>query len=121
MTLPEPPANATRQELRKALIQLRMELHRQEARQETLLALQPLQDVRRLGQRLKPVFGQRSAPLWGAGAAIGLGLLLAHRRQWQPWLELASRCAPLLLTLLQRASADKPAEGNENSKNSENG
>lgn len=114
MTLPEPPANASRQELRKALIQLRMELHRQEARQETLLALQPLQDVRRLGQRLKPVFGERSAPLWGAGVAIGLGLLFARRSKWQPWLDLASRCAPLLLTLLQRASADKPDDSAEN-------
>lgn len=114
MTLPEPPANASRQELRKALIQLRMELHRQEARQETLLALQPLQDVRRLGQRLKPVFGEHDAPLWGAGAALGLGLLLARRSKWQSWLDLASSCAPLLLTLLQRASADKPDERSTN-------
>ena len=112
MTLPEPPANASRHELRKALIQLRMELHRQEARQEALLALQPLQDVRRLGQRCKPLLGEHGAPLWGAAAVLGLGLLLARRSQWQRWFDLASSCAPLLLTWLRRTSVD-PLKGND--------
>ena len=34
MSLPELPKNASRQELRKTLIRLRMEMHRQEIRHE---------------------------------------------------------------------------------------
>ena len=45
MSLPELPQNASRQELRKTLIRLRMEMHRQEIRHESQQLLQPLQKM----------------------------------------------------------------------------
>ena len=50
--------------LKKALIQMRMELHRQEIRHETLLVMKPLQQVRHFGERwqkAKPWIGMASA------------------------------------------------------------
>ena len=42
MSLPELPKTTDRRELRKALVRLRMEMHRQEIRNEAHQALQPL-------------------------------------------------------------------------------
>jgi hypothetical protein len=42
MSLPELPHNSSRREMRKALIRLRMEMHRQEIRHESGQLLQPL-------------------------------------------------------------------------------
>jgi hypothetical protein len=42
MSLPELPHNSSRTEMRKALIRLRMEMHRQEIRHESAQLLQPL-------------------------------------------------------------------------------
>lgn len=42
-SLPEMPQKASRREMRKVLIRLRMEMHRQEIRHETQQLLQPLQ------------------------------------------------------------------------------
>ena len=45
MKLPEVPQNTSRREMRKVLIRLRMEMHRQEIRHESQQLLQPLQPV----------------------------------------------------------------------------
>ena len=39
MNMPEPPAKASRRELRKTLLRMRLEMHRQELRHESLLLM----------------------------------------------------------------------------------
>lgn len=73
MNLPEIPQNSSRREMRKALIRLRMEMHRQEMRHESQQLLQPLQRVRGLGQSWQEGFGIKHAPLWGVAAVTLLG------------------------------------------------
>ncbi|WP_057431064.1 hypothetical protein, partial [Pseudomonas syringae] len=75
MSLPDIPQARTRQEMRKALVRLRMEMHRQEIRQETRQLLQPLQRVRGLGQSWHEGFGIKHAPLWGMAAVSLLGFI----------------------------------------------
>ena len=75
MSLPELPQNSSRTEMRKALIRLRMEMHRQEIRHESSQLLQPLQRVRGMTQNLQDGFGIKHAPLWGVAAVTLLGFL----------------------------------------------
>ncbi len=75
MNLPELPQNSSRTEMRKALIRLRMEMHRQEIRHESSQLLQPLQRVRGMTQNLQDSFGIKHAPLWGVAAVTLLGFL----------------------------------------------
>ncbi|MBK5351888.1 hypothetical protein JFU37_05095 [Pseudomonas sp. TH41] len=75
MSLPELPHNSSRAEMRKALIRLRMEMHRQEIRHETTQLLQPLQRVRGMTQNLQEGLGIKHAPLWGVAAVTLLGFL----------------------------------------------
>ncbi|MEZ1318406.1 hypothetical protein QIW53_20475 [Pseudomonas fluorescens] len=75
MSLPELPRNSSRTEMRKALIRLRMEMHRQEIRQESSQLLQPLHRVRGLTQNLHGGLGIKHAPLWGMAAVTLLGFL----------------------------------------------
>ncbi len=50
MSLTELPQTNSRREMRKALIRLRMEMHRQEIRHESQQLLLPLHKVRNIGQ-----------------------------------------------------------------------
>ncbi|MCP2071300.1 UNVERIFIED_ORG: hypothetical protein J2Y77_000736 [Pseudomonas lini] len=79
MSLPDIPQARTRQEMRKALVRLRMEMHRQEIRQETRQLLQPLQRVRGLTQSWHEGFGIKHAPLWGVAAVTLLGFITGKR------------------------------------------
>jgi hypothetical protein len=75
MSLPELPHNSSRTEMRKALIRLRMEMHRQEIRHESRELMQPLQRMRGMTQNLHDGFGIKHAPLWGVAAVTLLGFL----------------------------------------------
>ncbi|KAB0496957.1 MULTISPECIES: hypothetical protein [Pseudomonas] len=75
MSMSELPRNSSRTEMRKALIRLRMEMHRQEIRHESQHLLHPLQRVRGMTQNLQDGLGIKHAPLWGIAAVIGLGFL----------------------------------------------
>lgn len=75
MSMPEIPQTNSRREMRKALIRLRMEMHRQEIRHESRQLLQPLRRVRGLGQSWQQGFGIKHAPLWGVAAVTLLGFL----------------------------------------------
>ncbi|MDB6051855.1 MAG: hypothetical protein JWR17_4601 [Pseudomonas sp.] len=74
MSLTEPQPNS-RRELRKALIRLRMEMHRQEIRHETGQLMQPLLRVRGMSQDWQGTLGIKHAPLWGMGIVTLLGFL----------------------------------------------
>ena len=75
MSLTELPQTNSRREMRKALIRLRMEMHRQEIRHESQQLLLPLQKVRNMGQSWQDGFGIKHAPLWGVAAVTLLGFL----------------------------------------------
>ncbi len=79
MSLPELPQTTDRRELRKALIRLRMEMHRQEIRHESGQVLKPLTRLRSMGDNLQnglhAGLGVKHAPLWGIGAVVLLGFI----------------------------------------------
>ena len=92
MTSPTLPQGASRRQLRKAVLRMRLEMHRQELRHEVLQITQPLQQVRDYGQRLR----QGNAPFLLTGGALALVGLLGGKRGWRRWLRLALIIAPLL-------------------------
>lgn len=73
MSLTEMPKNTSRREMRKALIRLRMEMHRQEIRHESQQLMLPLNKVRNLGQTWHEGLGIKHAPLWGVAAVTLMG------------------------------------------------
>ena len=75
MNLPELPNTRNPRELRKALLRLRMEMHRQQIRHESGQLMQPLQRLRGMGGSLHEGLGIKHAPLWGVGAVVALGFL----------------------------------------------
>jgi hypothetical protein len=110
MSPTELPANASKRELRKALIQMRMELHRQQLRHETLLLTKPLQNAHSLSQQWTAALGKKRTPMLGAAVAGVLALAFMQRKQLGSWLTLGSALAPLLTQLLRSAS---PASSGE--------
>ena len=107
MSLPDIPQARTRQEMRKALVRLRMEMHRQEIRQETRQLLQPLQRVRGLTQGWHEGFGIKHAPLWGIAAVSLLGFLTGKRTRGGRTAGVSSlvRLATAVLPLIKLAKA----------------
>jgi len=73
MSLTEMPQNTSRREMRKALIRLRMEMHRQEIRHESQQLMLPLNKVRNMGQNWQDSLGIKHAPLWGVAAVTLMG------------------------------------------------
>lgn len=63
------------EKLKKALIQMRMELHRQEMRHETLLLMQPLQQINKFRQ------GWQKAKPWVGLAGVVMPVIVAALRQ----------------------------------------
>jgi hypothetical protein len=104
MSQPELPTNASKLELRKALIQMRLELHRQQLRHETLLLAKPLHVAKNLSQQCTSVLGKHRASVLGAAAVGVLALALVQRKQLGNWLTLGSALAPLLTQLLRSAN-----------------
>ncbi len=89
---PTLPPGASRRELRKAVLRMRLEMHRQELRHEILQITHPLQQVREYGQRLR----KGNAPFLLTGGVLALAGLLGGKRGWRRWLRLALIIAPLL-------------------------
>lgn len=89
---PNLPPGASRRELRKAVLRMRLEMHRQELRHEILQITHPLQQVREYGQRLR----KGNAPFLLTGGALALAGLLGRKRGWRRWLRLALIVMPLL-------------------------
>ncbi|MNN05998.1 hypothetical protein D3C81_1187770 [compost metagenome] len=98
MTPPRLPEHASPQQLRKELVRMRMQLHRQELHYESLRLTQPLQQVRAWQQRLN----LRHAPLWGLAGVTLLGFLGGRGTGSLPrWLRLAEPYVPLAVAALR--------------------
>lgn len=75
MSNADSPQTHNRRELRKALIRLRMEMHRQEIRHESTQVMRPLHRMRGMANNLPGSLGIKHGPLWGMGAVSLLGFL----------------------------------------------
>ncbi|MPQ82692.1 hypothetical protein F0170_01035 [Pseudomonas sp. MAFF 730085] len=73
MSITEVPHTNSRREMRKALIRLRMEMHRQEIRHESHQLMLPLHKVRNMGSNWQDSLGIKHAPLWGVAAVTLMG------------------------------------------------
>ena len=112
MSLTELPAKASRSELRKAMLRLRLEMHRQELRHETLVLLQPVRQAHYFGQHWREELRNSNAPLWVAGGALLLATLGVPRGNWRRWLRVALVAFPLLRRQpprQPRSTPDSPA------------
>lgn len=105
MSLPELPKTTDRRELRKAMVRLRMEMHRQEIRNEAGNALQPLTRLRNMGDSLQGGLGIKHAPLWGIGAVVLLGFITgkgARSGNLSRLTRLTSSLLPLIRLFMQQ-------------------
>ena len=73
MSMSEIPQNTSRREMRKALIRLRMEMHRQEIRHESQQLMAPLNKMRDMRHNWQDSLGIKHAPLWGVAAVTLMG------------------------------------------------
>lgn len=73
MSLTEIPPSTSRREMRKALIRLRMEMHRQEIRHESQQLMAPLHKMRDMRHNWQDSLGIKHAPLWGVAAVTLMG------------------------------------------------
>lgn len=104
MSLPELPNTRNPRELRKALLRLRMEMHRQEIRHESAQLLAPVRRLRGMGGSLQDGLGIKHAPLWGLGAVVALGFLTgkgARSGNLSRLVRLGSSLIPLVRLFLQ--------------------
>lgn len=106
---PQLSPHPTRQELRKAIVRLRLEVQRQELRQEVHQLLQPLKQAREMGLGLRRQL-PASAPLWAAGGAGLLALALGRNRRLRRILRLGLLLIPLLLEARTRNRSEAPDE-----------
>lgn len=105
------PHAQSRQEMRKALVRLRMEMHRQEIRQESRQLLHPLQRVRGFTQNWQEGVGLKHASLWGVAAVSLLGFLTGRRTRGGRtggMTRLVSLATALLPLIKMAKSARKP-------------
>ncbi len=111
MSLPDLTHLHSRRDMHKALIRLRMEMHRQEIRHESRELLQPLQRMRGLGQDWQAKLGLKHAPLWGIGIVALLGFLGAKGAKGgavdslSRWARLGASLLPLIRLALRGTSS----------------
>lgn len=67
------PNKNSRREMRKALIRLRLEMHRQEIRHEARSLVNPLTRLKGAGRSVTDGLGIKHASLWGMGAVMLAG------------------------------------------------
>ena len=101
-------AKASTQELRKTMLRLRLEMHRQEIRHETMVILQPLQKAKDFGNHWRDELKASNAPLWITGGAFALTLLGMRGGQWRRWLRIALETFPNLRKRAAAAQSEKP-------------
>ena len=70
-----PPSKNSRRDMRKALIRLRLEMHRQEIRHEARSLVNPLTRLKGASRSVQEGLGIKHAPLWGMGAVMLMGFL----------------------------------------------
>ncbi|MDU9403161.1 hypothetical protein RTH46_11750 [Pseudomonas sp. zfem004] len=103
MNLPEMPNTRNPRELRKALLRLRMEMHRQQISHETTQVLEPVRRLRGMGSSFGEGLGVKHGSLWGLGAIVALGFLTGkgvRSGNLRRLLQLGTSLAPLIRLFL---------------------
>ncbi|WP_263144351.1 hypothetical protein [Pseudomonas sp. RIT-PI-AD] len=90
------PEFSSRRELRKAVVRLRMELHRQQLQHEALLLTQPLRRAKGITHSLQDSLNVSNAPLWGMAGMSLLSFLFGKRRGLASLFKLGTSLLPLL-------------------------
>ncbi len=98
------------QELRKTMLRLRLEMHRQEIRYETQVMLEPLRKAKDLGTHWRQELKGSHAPIWITGGVFALTVLGMRGRQWRRWLRMALAVFPDLRKRSPGHESEKPAE-----------
>lgn len=107
MTPPRLPEHASPEQMRKALVRMRLELHRQELHYESLRLTQPVQQLRAWQQQLN----LRHAPLWGLAGVTLLGFLGGRGSGGlRRWLRLTGPYVPLLVSVLRLLGTPRPRD-----------
>ncbi|MCU1716552.1 hypothetical protein [Pseudomonas sp. 5P_3.1_Bac2] len=96
MSLPDLPDNLSRRQLRKNILRMRLELHRQELRHEAQVMLQPLKQMNDLRHNWRSELGKHKRSLWLAGGAMLLTTLGVRSSNLRKWLRLAMVALPIL-------------------------
>jgi hypothetical protein len=109
MSQPELPATASRRELRKSVLRMQLELHRQEMRHEALVMLEPIRKVQNLRKTIGSGISGGQAPLWLTAGALLFTAVGGKRSGWRRALRLALIAVPLL----RRKSTNAPAPTTE--------
>jgi hypothetical protein len=117
MTMPEPSAKAPPRELQKTLLRMRLEMHRQELRHETLVMLQPLRKAQHWRKHWREELSNSSAPLWVAGSAVLLATIGIRSGHWRRWV----RIALIVFPLLRRHPPRRPDTSTDASKDTQTG
>lgn len=108
MNPPSLPEHSAAHETRKALVRMRLQLHRQELHHASLRLTQPLQQVRAWQQQLN----LRHMSLWGLGGVTLLGFLGGHGSGGlRRWLRRAGPYVPLLAAALRLFGRPRPRRG----------
>lgn len=98
------------QQLRKTMLRLRLEMHRQEIRHETLVILQPLQKAKDFGTHWRQELKGSNAPIWITGGVFALTVLGMRGGQWRRWLRMALEAFPDLRKRSVKPESEKPSE-----------
>lgn len=95
---------ATRQELRKQLVRLRMEMHRHELRHETQQLLEPLHKMRGSARSWQSSLASNHAPLWGMAGVTLLSFFGGKSKRLARWLKIGVSLYPLVAVALKNRS-----------------
>ncbi|WP_312931522.1 hypothetical protein [Pseudomonas sp.] len=75
MSLPQMPTSRDPREMRKALLRLRMEMHRQEMRLEASQLFDPVRRLRNMGSSVQHGLDGRRLSFWNLAAVVAMGFI----------------------------------------------
>lgn len=104
-----PTSKTSTRELRKTMLRLRLEMHRQEIRHETMVMLQPLHKAKDFGRHWRQELKDSNAPIWITGGAFVLTVLGMRGGQWRRWLRMALVAFPILRKRNSRTKGETPS------------
>ncbi|SDH40241.1 hypothetical protein SAMN05216588_104263 [Pseudomonas flavescens] len=109
-----PSGKTSTQELRKTMLRLRLEMHRQEIRHEAMVILEPVQKAKDFGNHWRQELKGSNAPIWITGGVFALTFLGMRGGSWRRWLRLALESFPSLRKRPAPSEGKKPAKAPEN-------
>ncbi|WP_213877764.1 hypothetical protein [Pseudomonas sp. dw_358] len=100
MSQAQAPTKTSRREMRKTLVCLRMEMHRQEIRRDARQIVSPMARIKGMGKGVTSGLGIKHAPLWGIAGVALLGFITGRRAR--------APAAPAVAAAAAAAAVHKP-------------